>query len=145
MKIYTNYDKKIIKLLSVRIKSNLCLARFMSVIEAYNEAWDSGNVEALENIIHDDCVFNPHVGGITMSKSDILGFVMSGNTPTSEHNRILFENDEVGVAHSIVHFANNSDSEAVMSFMRFKDGQIISMETGATPLSDDYKLIGSDD
>tara|TARA_B100001769_G_C21879527_1_gene475670 strand:+ start:191 stop:628 length:438 start_codon:yes stop_codon:yes gene_type:complete len=145
LKIYTNYDKKIIKLLSVRIKSNLCLARFMSVIEAYNEAWDSGNVEALENIIHDDCVFNPHVGGITMSKSDILGFVMSGNTPTSEHNRILFENDEVGVAHSIVHFANDSDSEAVMSFMRFKDGQIISMETGATPLSDDYKLIGSDD
>tara|TARA_Y100000996_G_scaffold394439_1_gene358807 strand:+ start:131 stop:568 length:438 start_codon:yes stop_codon:yes gene_type:complete len=145
LKIYTNYDKKIIKLLSVPIKSNLCLARFMSVIEAYNEAWDSGNVEALENIIHDDCVFNPHVGGITMSKSDILGFVMSGNTPTSEHNRILFENDEVGVAHSIVHFANDSDSEAVMSFMRFKDGQIISMETGATPLSDDYKLIGSDD
>ena len=137
--------KKIIKLLSVPIKSNLCFARFMSVIEAYNEAWDSGNVEALENIIHDDCVFNPHVGGITMSKSDILGFVMSGNTPTSEHNRILFENDEVGVAHSIVHFANDSDSEAVMSFMRFKDGQIISMETGATPLSDDYKLIGSDD
>jgi hypothetical protein len=55
----------------------------------------------------------------------------------------LFENDEVGVAHSIVHFANDSDSEAVMSFMRFKDGQIISMETGATPLSPDYKLIGN--
>ena len=53
------------------------------------------------------------------------------------------ENDEVGVAHSIVHFANDSDSEAVLSFMRFKDGQIISMETGATPLSDDYQLIGS--
>ena len=28
--------------------------------------------------------------------------------------------------------------------MRFKDGKIILMETGATPLSDDYKLIGSD-
>jgi len=27
--------------------------------------------------------------------------------------------------------------------MRFKDGQIISMETGATPLSPDYKLIGN--
>ena len=45
------------------------------------------------------------------------------------------------VAHSIVHFANDSDSEVVLSFMRFKDGQIISMETGATPLSDDYQLI----
>ena len=75
----------------------------MSIIEAYNEAWDTGNVEALANIIHDDCVFNPHVGGITMSKSDILGFAGGEGRPTSEHNRILFENDEVGVAHSIVH------------------------------------------
>ena len=54
------------------------------------------------------------------------------------------EFDEVGVAHSIVHFANDSDSEAVMSFMRFKDGKIILMETGATPLSDDYKLVGTE-
>jgi ketosteroid isomerase-like protein len=116
----------------------------MSIIAAYNEAWDNGDVDALTALIHDECVFNPHVGGITMSKADILGFAGGGNRPNSEHNRILFENDEVGVAHSIVHFANGSDSEAVMSFMRFKDGQIISMETGATPLSDDYKLIGSD-
>ena len=115
----------------------------MSIIEAYNEAWDNGDIEALEDIIHDDCVFNPHIGGITMSKSDILGFAGGDQRPTSENNRILYENDEVGVAHSIVHFANNSDSEAVMSFMRFKDGKIISMETGATPLSDDYKLIGN--
>jgi ketosteroid isomerase-like protein len=115
----------------------------MSIIAAYNEAWDNGDVEKLGKIIHDDCVFNPHVGGMTMSKSDILGFVNSENTPTSENNRTLFENDEVGVAHSIVHFANDSDSEAVLSFMRFKDGQIISMETGATPISDDYKLIGN--
>jgi len=35
----------------------------MSIIEAYNEAWDNGDVDALAKIIHDDCVFNPHVGG----------------------------------------------------------------------------------
>ncbi|MDE0857408.1 MAG: nuclear transport factor 2 family protein [Candidatus Poseidoniaceae archaeon] len=116
----------------------------MSIITAYNEAWDNGDVDALAELIHDDCVFNPHVGGITMSKSDIIGFAGGGNAPQSEHNRILFENDDVGVAHSIVHFANDSDSEAVMSFMRFKDGKIISMETGATPISDDYKLVGTE-
>ena len=115
----------------------------MSIIAAYNEAWDNGNVDALAKLIHDECVFNPHVGGITMSKADILGFAGGKNTPNSEHNRTLFENEEVGVAHSIVHFTNDSDSEAVLSFMRFKDGQIISMETGATPLSEDYKLIGN--
>ena len=116
----------------------------MSIIAAYNEAWDNADADALAKLIHDDCVFNPHVGGITMSKSDILGFVSGGSTPKAEQQRILFENDEVGVAHSIVHFANDSDSEAVMSFMRLKDGQIILMETGATPLSDDYKLVGSE-
>ena len=116
----------------------------MSIITAYNEAWENGDVDALAAIIHDDCVFNPHVGGFTMSKSDILGFVAGDNTPKSVANRILFENDDVGVAHAIVHFANGSDSEAVMSFMRFQDGQIISMETGATPLSDDYKLVGQE-
>ena len=108
------------------------------------EAWENGDVEALAGIIHDDCVFNPHVGGITMSKSDILGFAGGEGTPRAENERILFENDEVGVAHSIVHFANGSTSEAVMSFMRFKDGKIILMETGATPLSDDYKLVGQE-
>ena len=116
----------------------------MSIIAAYNEAWKTGDVEALTEIIHDEFVFNPHVGGITLGKSDLLGFASSGGAPTPENDRILFENDEVGVAHSIVHFANDSDSEAVLSFMRFKDGKIFSMETGATPLSDGYKLVGSE-
>ena len=105
----------------------------MSIIEAYNKAWENADVEALAEIIHDDCVFNPHVGGITMSKSDILGFAGQGAVSS-----------EVGVAHSIVHFANGSDSEAVLSFMRFKDGKIISMETGATPLSDSYRVVGQE-
>ena len=127
-----------------RVYVSYAEGKFMSIIAAYNEAWDNADADALAKLIHDDCVFNPHVGGITMSKSDILGFVSGGSTPKAEQQRILFENDEVGVAHSIVHFANDSDSEAVMSFMRFKDGQIILMETGATPLSDDYKLVGSE-
>ena len=115
----------------------------MSIIEAYNNAWDNSDAEALAEILHEEFVFNPHVGGITMGKSDALGFVSTAAT-TSEGNRILFENDDVGVSHSIVHFANGSTSEAVLLFMRFKDGQIISIETGATPLSDDYRLVGSD-
>lgn len=115
----------------------------MSIIAAYNEAWDNGDVGALADIIHDEFIFNPHIGGVTMGKSDIMGFA-GNNAATSDGNRILFENSEVGVAHSVVHFSNGSTSEAVLSFMRFKDGKIVSMETGATPLSDDYKLVGSE-
>jgi len=115
----------------------------MSIIAAYNDAWNNVDVDALAEILHDDFVFNPHVGGVTMGKSDALGFAGTAAV-TSEEHRILFENDDVGVAHSVVHFANGSTSEAVLSFMRFKDGKIVSMETGATPLSDDYRVVGSD-
>ena len=86
----------------------------MSIISAYNEAWENGDVEALAEIIHDDFVFNPHVGGITMGKSDLLGFAGSDGGPRSENDRILFENDTVGVALSIVDFSNGADSEAVL-------------------------------
>ena len=120
------------------------LGSVMSIITAYFEAWENGDVDALAEIFHDEFVFNPHVGGFTLGKSDFLGFAGTDGAPTSEGDRILFENDEVGVAHSIVHFANDSASEAVLSFMKFKDGKIISMETGATPLSEDYKLVGQD-
>ena len=116
----------------------------MSIIAAYNEAWENGDVDALAEILHDEFVFNPHVGGVTMGKSDIIGFVSGGGIPKAENDRILFENNEVGVAHSIVHFANGSTSEAVLSFLKFKNGKIVSMETGATPLSDDYKVVGSE-
>ena len=116
----------------------------MSIIAAYNEAWENGDVDALAEILHDEFVFNPHVGGVTMGKSYIIGFVSGGGIPKAENDRILFENNEVGVAHSIVHFANGSTSEAVLSFLKFKDGKIVSMETGATPLSDDYKVVGSE-
>ena len=115
----------------------------MSIIAAYNDAWNNVDVDALAEILHDDFVFNPHVGGVTMGKSDALGFAGTAAV-TSEEHRILFENDDVGVAHSVVHFTNGSTSEAVLSFMRFKDGKIVSMETGATPLSEDYRVVGSD-
>lgn len=128
---------------SVRLIHKVLRLPIMSIITAYNEAWKNGDKEALDALVHEEFVFNPHVGGHTMGKSDIMQFAGSGHV-TSENDRILFENEEVGVAHSIVHFANDSDSEAVLSFMRFKDGQIISMETGATPLSDNYKLVGQD-
>ena len=113
----------------------------MSILSAYAEAFESGDRDQLLALIHDDCKFYPHVGGAVMTKTDIMGFAGMGAVQTETH-RVLFENDEVGVGHSIAHFANGSTSEAVLAFYRFKDGKIIHVETGATPLSDDYKLVG---
>jgi hypothetical protein len=113
----------------------------MSILAKYETAFQSGDNELLNELIHEDCKFYPHVGGAVMTKADIMGFAGSGAVRTEAH-RILYENDEVGVDHSIAHFANGSTSEAVLVFYRFKDGQIIHVETGATPLSDDYTLVG---
>ena len=116
----------------------------MSILAKYEAAFESGDKEQLDAVIHDDCKFYPHVGGAVMTKGDIMAFAGTGAVRTESH-RILFENDEVGVMHSIAHFANGSASEAVLSFARFKDGKIVRMETGATPLSEDYTLVGQDD
>ena len=115
----------------------------MSILAAFQAAFESGNVKALDLIIHDEYTFTPHVGNMIMRKKDLIAFAGSDGVRT-EGLRILYENNEIGVEHSIAHFSNGSTSEAVLSFHCFKDGQIISTETGATPLSDDYTLIGSD-
>jgi ketosteroid isomerase-like protein len=115
----------------------------MSILAAYQAAFESGDVTALDALIHDEFTFTPHVGDMVIGKADIIAFAGSGAVRTEGH-RVLYENHEIGVEHAIAHFSNDSTSEAVLSFHRFKDGQIISTETGATPLSDDYTLIGSD-
>ena len=114
----------------------------MSKMAAIQAAFESGDAEALEALVHEDYRFIPHVGGMVMGKSDFIAIAGSGGV-TMENHRILFENDEIGIEHGIAHFANGSTSEAVLSFNRFEDGKLILTETGATPLSDDYQLIGS--
>ncbi len=103
------------------------------------EAFENLDIEIMKQLFHDDYRFISHASGTEITKSDMIGFAGSGGIKV-ENYRILFENDDVGVEHSIVHFANGSTSEAVLSFHRFKDGQVILTETGATPLSEDYKV-----
>lgn len=124
------------------VKHDGLLERNMSILAEYQTAFEAGDADALDRLLHDEFTFTPHVGDSVMKKDDVLSFAGSGAVITEGH-RVLYENEEIGVEHAIAHFSNGSTSEAVLSFHRFKDGQIISIETGATPLSDDYKLIGS--
>ena len=56
---------------------------------------------------------------------------MSDEAPKSENNRIIYENDQIGVAHSFVTFTDGS-KQAVLVVYVIKDGKIIRSETGAT-------------
>jgi hypothetical protein len=56
---------------------------------------------------------------------------MSDDAPRTENQRIIYENDEIGVVHSFVTFKDGS-RQAVLIVYIIKDGKIIRSETGAT-------------
>ena len=46
---------------------------------------------------------------------------------------VIYENDEIGVAHRFSEYPDGS-KEALISFHTIRDGQVTRLETGATPL-----------
>ena len=104
----------------------------MSIINKLTRAIAARNGNLAKEVIHDDFKFLMHASGKTLSKQDVINWLKSGDV--SEKNvRILFENDEVGFKHSIVTF-KDGNTEAVMSYFKFKDGKVIRQETGATKI-----------
>ena len=105
----------------------------MSILEKYSAAMKNKDEAAMNELLHDDFKFTMHKSGNTLSKGDVIKWAMSGDI-NQDKARIVYENDEVGVHHSIVTF-NDGNVEAVMAVYRYKDGKITSLETGATPMS----------
>ena len=104
----------------------------MSIINKLTRAIADRNGNLAKEVIHDDYKFLMHASGKTLSKQDVINWLKSGDV--KERNvRILFENEEVGFKHSIVTF-NDGNTEAVMSYFKFKDGKVIRQETGATKI-----------
>ena len=105
----------------------------MSILEKYEVALKDKDEATMNELLHDDFKFTMHKSGNTLGKSDVIKWAMSGDI-NQDKVRIVYENDEVGVHHSLVTF-NDGNVEAVMAVYRYKDGKIISLETGATPMS----------
>ena len=102
----------------------------MSILEKYNSAFMNKNEGAMNEVLHDDYKFTMHASGNVLSKQDVIKWALSDDI-NRDKVRIVYENDEIGVEHSFVTF-NDGNTQAVMSVFKFKDGQIISLETGAT-------------
>ena len=105
----------------------------MSIIEKMTKIINDGDVAAGEQMIHDDYQFLMHSSGNKLNKQDILKWLGMKDVK-KEKVRVLFENDEVGIEHSFVTF-NDGNTEAVMAVFKYKDGKMISLETGATKIS----------
>ena len=102
----------------------------MSILERYEKIFLEKDEAGMKEILHDDFKFTMHASGNVLSKSDVIGWAM-GDDINEEKVRILYENDEIGVRHNFVTF-KDGNTQAVMAVYMFKDGKIVSMETGAT-------------
>ena len=104
----------------------------MSILEKYEVALKDKDEATMNELLHDDFKFTMHKSGNTLSKSDVMKWAMSGDI-NQRDTRIVYENDEVGIHHAFVTFADGN-VEAVMAVYKYKDGKIASLETGATPM-----------
>ena len=105
----------------------------MSIIEKYSSAIKNKDEASMNNLLHDDFKITMHKSGNTLGKGDVIKWAMSGDIK-QDKSRVVYENDEVGVHHAFVTF-DDGNVEAVMAVYRYKDGKIMSLETGATPMS----------
>ena len=105
----------------------------MSILEKYSAAMANKDEAAMNELLHDDFKFTMHKSGNSLKKADVIKWAMSGDI-NQDKTRVVYENDEIGIHHSIVTF-NDGNVEAVMAVYKYKDGKIISLETGATPMS----------
>ena len=106
----------------------------MSVVQRLIDAVENKDGDALEQLLSDDYKFFIHIDDKVLAKADVIGWSLTGSF-TRSRSRIIYENDEIGVDHAFVTFANGSTPEAVLSVHRIENGKIISTETGATALS----------
>ena len=104
----------------------------MSILAKYNEAMNNKDEAAMNEILHNDYSFVMHKSGNVLKKADVIKWAMSGDI-NRDKVRVIYENGEIGVEHSFVKF-NDGNTEAVMAVFKYKDGKIISLETGATQM-----------
>ena len=105
----------------------------MSLLEKWAQAIDDRDISTLSEIIHDDYEFTLHSAGKILYKQDVLDWVAMDDI-VATNNRILYENHEIGVNHSVVTFKSDGNVQGVLAFFRFKNGKIFRQETGASNL-----------
>ena len=105
----------------------------MSILEKWARAVDDRDINTMSELMHDDYEFTLHSAGKILNKQDVLDWVAMDDI-VATNNRILYENDEIGVNHAVVTFKSDGNVQGVLAFFRFKNGKIFRQETGASNL-----------
>ena len=103
----------------------------MSVIQKLFDAQNNQDIKAYNEVISEDYVWVKHSTGEEIPRDELSKWLISPDAPKTESSRIIYENDEIGVAHYFISFKDGS-RQAVLVVYIIKDGKIIRSETGAT-------------
>ena len=106
----------------------------MSVIQTLIDAQDNQDLKAYNEVVSEDYVWVKHSTGEEIPRDELSKWLISPDAPKSENARIIYEIDEIGVAHYFVSFKDGS-RQAVLVVYTIKDGKIIRSETGATNIT----------
>ena len=103
--------------------------------EKFKQAWERNDAEAEFELYHDDWEFKFHSSGRIVRRGDNTDeqTLERWDKFKVENDRCLYENEDILVTHSIVHFPNGSTDAVMMVHMK-KDGLLWRTETGSTPM-----------
>ena len=107
----------------------------MPLIQKLYDAQENKDLEKYNEVLSEDYYWLQHSTGKHIPREELNKFFMSDEAPKTESQRIIYENDEIGVGHFFVSFKDGS-RQAVLAVYIIKDGKIIRSETGATTLKD---------
>ena len=105
----------------------------MSLIQKLIDAQEKQDLKAYNEVLSEDYYWVRHSTGEHVPRDELSKWLISEDAPKTESSRIIYENDEIGVAHSFVTFKDGS-KQAVLAVYIIKDGKIIRSETGATTM-----------
>ena len=103
----------------------------MSLIQKLYDAEENKDLEKFNEVLSEDYVWVRHSTGEHVPRDELSKWFMGNDAPKTAKQRIIYENDEIGVAHSFVTFKDGS-KQAVLVVYIIKNGKIIRSETGAT-------------
>ena len=103
----------------------------MSVVQKLIDAQDNQDLKVYNEVVSEDYVWVKHSTGEEIPRDELSKWLISPDAPKTESCRIIYENDEIGVAHYFISFKDGS-RQAVLVVYIIKDGKIIRSETGAT-------------
>ena len=103
----------------------------MSLLQKLFDAEENKDLEKYNEVLSADYYWLQHSTGKHIAREELGKWFMSDDAPKTESQRIIYENDEIGVAHFFVTFKDGS-RQAVLAVYIIRDGKIIRSETGAT-------------